>query len=125
MMRDCPELTVVAIPVMFTDGDRFAEPGVRRCRCRACSVSPSLRRARGRRVIRAGARRRLSGYSLPVRQPCSRGWMVNRNRDVFVERMAPDAVLRARLDAVMDEGWEIFDRFDREVRRRNWHPFVA
>ncbi len=36
-----------------------------------------------------------------------------------------DAALRARLEAVIDEGGEIWERFDREVRQREWHPFVA
>jgi predicted cobalt transporter CbtA len=33
--------------------------------------------------------------------------------------------LQGRLDALLAEGWEIWDRFDREVRDLNWHPFVA
>jgi hypothetical protein len=37
---------------------------------------------------------------------------------------ALDPVLRARLHALIDEGAEIYDRFDREVREQNWHPFV-
>ncbi|MDP9348996.1 MAG: hypothetical protein M3P24_07635, partial [Gemmatimonadota bacterium] len=46
------------------------------------------------------------------------------------DRAAPpgaelDAALRARLDALLEEGWELWDRFDSEVRRRSWHPFVA
>lgn len=40
-------------------------------------------------------------------------------------RIEPDAALAARLDALVREGWEIFDRFDREVRQERWHPFVA
>ena len=36
----------------------------------------------------------------------------------------PDS-LRARLDALVAEGWEIFERFDNEVRQKRWHPFVA
>lgn len=32
--------------------------------------------------------------------------------------------LRARLAALMDEGSEIWGRFDREVRGHTWHPFV-
>ena len=36
-----------------------------------------------------------------------------------------DPALRGRLVALVDEGAEIFDRFDREVRRRHFHPFVA
>ena len=35
-----------------------------------------------------------------------------------------DAALRARLDALMQEGWAIWDRFDTEVRRESFHPFV-
>jgi hypothetical protein len=35
-----------------------------------------------------------------------------------------DPVLRARLTALFDEGWEIWERFDREVRDRRWHPFI-
>ena len=37
----------------------------------------------------------------------------------------PDSALRARLDALCDEGWAVFERFDREVRDRRFHPFVA
>jgi hypothetical protein len=36
-----------------------------------------------------------------------------------------DAALRAQLDSLLDEGWEIWDRFDSEVRQQHWHPFVA
>jgi hypothetical protein len=35
-----------------------------------------------------------------------------------------DPSLRARLTALCDEGWEIWSRFDSEVRQRTWHPFV-
>ncbi len=35
-----------------------------------------------------------------------------------------DDVLSARLDALCAEGWEIFERFDTEVRDRAFHPFV-
>ena len=38
---------------------------------------------------------------------------------------APDAQLRARLNALVDRGWEIFERFDADVRRKRFHPFVA
>jgi hypothetical protein len=44
--------------------------------------------------------------------------------DDYVCRML-DAALDRRLDALIEEGFEIFDRFDREVRDRTWHPFVA
>jgi hypothetical protein len=37
---------------------------------------------------------------------------------------ALDPVLRARLHALIDEGAEIYDRFDREVRDQSFHPFV-
>ena len=36
-----------------------------------------------------------------------------------------DAELRARLDAVCAVGWELFDTFDRTVREREFHSFVA
>lgn len=36
-----------------------------------------------------------------------------------------DAALRRRLAALIDEGREIWERFDREVRRHEFHPFVA
>ena len=32
--------------------------------------------------------------------------------------------LRTRLTALCDEGWEIWSRFDTEVRQHAWHPFV-
>lgn len=38
---------------------------------------------------------------------------------------ALDAPLRARLDALIEEGLDVFDRFDREVRTRHFHPFIA
>lgn len=30
-----------------------------------------------------------------------------------------------RVLPLLQEGWEIFDRFDNEVRQKHWHPFVA
>ncbi|MBV9774172.1 MAG: hypothetical protein JO040_09500 [Gemmatimonadetes bacterium] len=36
-----------------------------------------------------------------------------------------DEALRARLAAVSEEGWELWDRFDTEVRSQGFHPFVA
>jgi hypothetical protein len=36
-----------------------------------------------------------------------------------------DPLLRSRLAALVDRGWEIFERFDLDVRRRHFHPFVA
>jgi hypothetical protein len=38
---------------------------------------------------------------------------------------ALDPVLRARLHALAEEGREIWDRFDVEVRQNGFHPFVA
>jgi hypothetical protein len=35
------------------------------------------------------------------------------------------AALRARIDAVCEEGREYWHRFDAEVRQDSWHPFVA
>src|SRR6185437_15157250 len=35
-----------------------------------------------------------------------------------------DPALRARLTALFDDGWALWDRFDVEVRREHWHPFV-
>lgn len=40
------------------------------------------------------------------------------------ERLEVDPPLRARLTALFDEGWECWSRFDTEVRRHEWHPFV-
>jgi hypothetical protein len=37
---------------------------------------------------------------------------------------AIDPVLRARLTALFDDGWDIWERFDNEVRRHQWHPFI-
>ena len=36
-----------------------------------------------------------------------------------------DPHLRTRLTALCDEGWEMWSRFDTEVRQDAWHPFVA
>lgn len=35
-----------------------------------------------------------------------------------------DAELRAKISALSEEGWEIWRRFDTEVRQNEWHPFV-
>jgi hypothetical protein len=37
---------------------------------------------------------------------------------------ALEPALRARIERLLEDGWEIWERFDREVRRRRWHPFV-
>jgi hypothetical protein len=36
-----------------------------------------------------------------------------------------DAELRTRLEALIEEGLDLFDQFDREVRTRHFHPFIA
>ena len=36
-----------------------------------------------------------------------------------------EAALRQRLDALIEEGWELWVRFDDVVRRKHFHPFVA
>lgn len=36
-----------------------------------------------------------------------------------------DADLQQRLAALCEEGWELWSRFDMEVRQDNWHPFVS
>lgn len=36
-----------------------------------------------------------------------------------------DPATQARITALLEEGWEIFERFDLEVRQSQWHPFVA
>ena len=41
------------------------------------------------------------------------------------ESAANDTILRARLDAVCADGWAIWERFDRTVREREFHPFIA
>ncbi len=40
-------------------------------------------------------------------------------------RAASDAPVGARLDALCAEGWAIWEAFDRTVRTRAFHPFVA
>lgn len=35
-----------------------------------------------------------------------------------------EPALRARLDALLDEGWELCDRFDTDVRQKEFHPFL-
>lgn len=36
-----------------------------------------------------------------------------------------DMTVTARLDAVCEAGWEIWEQFDRTVRERDFHPFIA
>jgi hypothetical protein len=38
---------------------------------------------------------------------------------------ARDFPNRQRIATLIDEGWEIWARFDDDVRRKKWHPFVA
>jgi hypothetical protein len=38
---------------------------------------------------------------------------------------ALDPALRVRIDALMEDGRDLWDRFDIEVRQHDWHPFVA
>ncbi|HEY0018879.1 MAG TPA: hypothetical protein VGC13_21440 [Longimicrobium sp.] len=40
------------------------------------------------------------------------------------EEQELEPALRARISALSEEGWEIWRRFDEEVRQENWHPFV-
>ncbi len=46
------------------------------------------------------------------------------SRVVSAEEQELDPALRARLAALSEEGWEIWQRFDEEVRQDHWHPFV-
>lgn len=39
--------------------------------------------------------------------------------------LALDPALRMRLNALAEEGWDLWSRFDVEVRQRDFHPFVA
>jgi hypothetical protein len=43
----------------------------------------------------------------------------------MTNRSVGDGDLHARLDALCADGWEIWERFDRTVRERGFHPFVA
>ena len=36
-----------------------------------------------------------------------------------------DSGLRSRLAALFENGWDLWDRFDIEVRQKSFHPFVA
>lgn len=42
-----------------------------------------------------------------------------------IARPELDEALGARLSALSAEGWDIFERFDLEVRDREFHPFIA
>jgi hypothetical protein len=46
------------------------------------------------------------------------------NRSPPAWRAGVDAALGARLEALLEEGREFWDRFDHEVRQERWHPFV-
>lgn len=43
---------------------------------------------------------------------------------VMTQHTVDDATLHRRLDALCAEGWEISERFERDVRDRHFHPFV-
>ena len=43
----------------------------------------------------------------------------------MTQHVVGDATLHARLDALCAEGWAIWEHFDRTVRERGFHPFVA
>jgi hypothetical protein len=45
-------------------------------------------------------------------------------RSMPADENASDALLRAKIDALCEEGSIIFDAFDRRVREREFHPFV-
>ena len=47
------------------------------------------------------------------------------NGDLMPFQSEMDSALRARLTALCAEGWALWDRFDEEVRRHHFHPFVA
>ncbi|MBT3344447.1 MAG: hypothetical protein HN404_15695 [Gemmatimonadetes bacterium] len=38
---------------------------------------------------------------------------------------ALDGALQQRLEALCDAGWDLWSRFDMEVRQETWHPFVS
>jgi hypothetical protein len=39
--------------------------------------------------------------------------------------LADEPALAARMEALLAEGWDIWEHFDHEVRTEHWHPFVA
>ena len=43
----------------------------------------------------------------------------------MAQQAVDDAILHARLDALCADGWAVWERFDRTVRERGFHPFVA
>jgi hypothetical protein len=47
------------------------------------------------------------------------------NHHAVSPQIEVDAALRERLTSLIRDGWEIWDRFDSEVRQHRWHPFVA
>lgn len=48
----------------------------------------------------------------------------SQSRSVPAADLPLEPALRARLSALSEEGWEIWRRFDVEVRQEHWHPFV-
>lgn len=63
----------------------------------------------------------------PVRlgYPCARPSPRRATGDPTTHHPDVDDALRARLGELCAAGWEFFERFDREVREREFHPFVA
>ena len=43
----------------------------------------------------------------------------------MAQQAVDDSILHARLDALCADGWAVWERFDRTVRERDFHPFVA
>ena len=44
---------------------------------------------------------------------------------VSSDPVSPSAARDGRIRALIDEGWQIFERFDVDVRQKKFHPFVA
>ena len=47
------------------------------------------------------------------------------SRPIATDGPELDPELGARIEALCEEGRAFWDRFDAEVRRDDWHPFVA
>ena len=54
-----------------------------------------------------------------------RGLVHSLNRNPVTKQAIDDPTLHVRLDALLAEGWAIWERFDRTVREPGFHPFVA
>src|SRR4051812_9174657 len=44
---------------------------------------------------------------------------------VVADGRSIDAAVRDRIDALIEEGMNLFSEFDRSVREKSFHPFVA